>query len=225
MAGAFIVLEGTEGAGKTTQTRLLADRLTRRGYKVLTTREPGGTAIGERIRSVLLGPDDCAMLPATEALLLAAARAQLVGEVIRPALAAGMTAICDRYIDSTYAYQGGGRGLAMRELKAVQQLATGGLLPDLRVFLDLPVEIGLDRRFAAPEAANRLDRAELAFHVSVRHMYDALIAADPQDWLVIDAAGDEATVAERLGWQVEQWLAQHAPLPGGEGGGTGSRAQ
>ena len=147
------------------------------------------------------------MLPATEALLYSAARAQHVGEIIRPALASGRIVVCDRYTDSTLAYQGGGRGLPMTELAAAQALATGGLTPDLRILLDLPVEVGLARRFAAPEEVNRLDQAGIAFHRRVRRTYLELAAANPTGWVVVDALGSPEQVAARVDEAVAQWLA------------------
>jgi len=212
VAGRFIVLEGTEGVGKSTQARLLADRLRDAGYPVLLTREPGGTPIGEQLRTLLLAPESYAMLPRTEALLYTAARAQHVGEVIRPALAREQIVVCDRYSDSTLAYQGGGRGLPMAELAAVQALATDGLSPDLRILLDAPVAVGLQRRLAAPQDVNRLDRAEIAFHERVRQTYSELVTANPQDWLVIEAQGTAAEVAERVWDAVATWL-ERGPAP------------
>jgi dTMP kinase len=196
--GFFIVLEGPEGAGKTTQARALADRLQAAGHRVLLTREPGGTAIGEQIRQILLDHANSAMLAATEALLYSAARAQHVGEVVGPALAAGTVVVCDRYVDSTLAYQGGGRGLPPGELRAVQAMATGGLVPDLRILLDLPIEVGLRRRFGGAEPVNRLDAADVAFHERVRQAYLELAVADPAGWVVVDAEGESAAVAGRV---------------------------
>jgi dTMP kinase len=186
-AGHFIVFEGPEGGGKSTQARLLADWLRQRGQIVLESREPGGSSVGEQIRQILLDPDNHAMLAETEALLYAAARAQHVGEVLRPALAQGMVVVCDRFVDSSLAYQGGGRGLPMAELLAVQRFATGGLIPELRVLLDLPADEGLRRRRQAGDEFNRLDAADLAFHRRVREAYHQLVGSNPQEWIVIDA--------------------------------------
>lgn len=196
--GAFIVFEGPEGAGKSTQVRLLAARLRAAGLRVVETREPGGTPIGEQVRRVLLDHANVAMRAETEALLYSAARAQHVAAVLRPALAEGAVVVCDRYADSTLAYQGGGHGLPMEALRAVQRLATGGLLPDLRVLLDLPVEAGLARRFGAPDEVNRIDAADVAFHRRVRAAYRDLAAADQDHWVVIDAAGEVADVSRRV---------------------------
>nr|MBA2247684.1 dTMP kinase [Chloroflexia bacterium] len=150
VSGAFIVLEGPEGGGKTVQARRLATTLERAGHRVVLTREPGGTAVGEAVRGILLGHHDYAILPETEALLMSAARAQHVREVIVPAQERGAVVVCDRYVDSTYAYQGGGRHLERNALATVQGFATGGIEPDLKLLLDLPVEIGLRRRHADP---------------------------------------------------------------------------
>lgn len=197
--GYFIVFEGPEGAGKSTQASTLAETLTRAGFHVVRTREPGGTTIGERIRAVLLDADNYAMLPETEALLYAAARAQLVGETIRPALQAGSVVVCDRFVDSSLAYQAGGRGLKMSEVLALQALATGGLRPDLRILLDLPVRIGLNRRLADPRQVNRLDTAEIAFHERVRACYQELADADAPGWLKLDAEEPAAELAAQIG--------------------------
>ena len=210
-AGIFVVLEGPEGAGKSTQAARLAEHLRGLGFDVVLTREPGGTAIGERIRALLLDPSACAMLAETEALLYAAARAQHVREVVGPALARGAVVVCDRYADSTLAYQGGGRGLPLDLLRDVQRLATGALEPDLRVLLDLPVEAGLARRFGAPESVNRLDAAGVAFHRRVRDAYLALVTRLPEAWVVVDAARPPAEVGTEVAEAVVRRLAALAP--------------
>lgn len=194
----FLVFEGPEGSGKSTQARLLAESLSEAGFRVVQTREPGGTAISERIRSILLDSDAYAMLPETEALLYAASRAQLVGQVIRPALEDGAVVVCDRFVDSSLAYQAGGRGLRFADVEGIQRLATGGLRPDLRILLDLPVAMGLGRRFADPRGVNRLDAADLAFHERVRTCYLELVASDPDGWVVIDADAPATDLATRI---------------------------
>ena len=194
MRGRFIVFEGPEGAGKSTQAVRLAAWLEARGHDVVMTREPGGTEIGESIRSILLVSEGRAMLPATEALLYAAGRAQHVGEVIRPALARGAVVVCDRFVDSSLAYQAGGLGLPLADVAAIQGLATGGLAPDLKILLDLPVDVGLARRFAAG-AVNRVDLAGVAFHERVRSTYHRQVATSPDDWLVVDATESPEWVA------------------------------
>ena len=183
----FITLEGPEGAGKTTQLRALAEFLRGCGYDVVTTREPGGTAIGDQIRGVLHDTANVAMSPTAEMLLYSASRAQLVAEVIRPALAAGRVVLCDRYADSTLAYQGYGRGLDGDMLATLTAIATGGLRPDLTLLLDLDVAHGLARRRDEGEEMNRLDLEALDFHRRVREGYLALAAAEPDRWVCIDA--------------------------------------
>jgi len=187
----FITFEGPEGSGKTTQIELLSEYLEEKGYPVLATREPGGTSIGDQIRTILLDPQNTAMLPASEALLFSAARAQIVSQVIRPHLARGGIVLCDRYADSTLAYQGYGHDLELETLHAITALATGGLKPDLTIYLDIDVEQGLRRKLAAHEASqaewNRLDQQETAFHRRVREGYLQMAAQEPNRWLVIDA--------------------------------------
>jgi dTMP kinase len=188
MRGRLITLEGPDGSGKTTQLLQLIAWLTAQGYTTLQTREPGGTRIGECVREVLHDPAHTEMDPHTEILLYSASRAQLVAEVIRPALEAGTIVLCDRYFDSTYAYQGYGRGLALDDLRRITEFAVQGLTPDLTLYLDVPSEIGLRRRAQSGEALNRLDREALAFHARVRKGYLALVKAEPERWYVIDAS-------------------------------------
>ena len=187
----FITFEGPEGSGKTTQMELLRSYLEEKGYPVLATREPGGTSIGDQIRAILLDPQSTEMLPASEALLFSAARAQIVHQVIHPHLARGGIVLCDRYADSTMAYQGYGHGLDLEMLHTITALATGGLKPDLTIYLDIEVGEGLRRKLAAHEASqeewNRLDRQEMAFHRRVREGYLQMAAREPDRWLVIDA--------------------------------------
>lgn len=196
--GLFVTFEGGEGSGKSTQIERLAARLAARGLDPLRTREPGGTPLGEGIRDLLLDPAR-RPAPMTEALLLEAARSELVGAVIRPALAAGRVVLCDRYDDSTLAYQGGGRGLDEGILRAMNRAATGGLVPDLTLLFDLEPERGLARRAQAPGPTNRLDREPVEFHARVRARYLELARAEPQRWQVIDAAAEPAAL-ERAVW-------------------------
>lgn len=194
----FIAFEGPEGGGKSTQLRAVAAALRAAGVAVTTTREPGGTAIGEQIRAVLLGTENRAMLAETETLLLLAARAQHAAEVIVPALGRGDTVLCDRFVGATYAYQGYGRGLNLALLQQLQGFAVGSLVPDLTLLYDLPEDIGLARRRSAGEV-NRLDAADAAFHRRVRAGYLALATADPRGWVVLDAARPvESVTAETL---------------------------
>lgn len=208
----FITLEGPDGAGKSIQARLLGQYLEERGWKVVLTREPGGTRVGDEIRHILLHAEDLALLPETEVLLLAAGRAQHVRERIIPALDLGIAVISDRYVDSTYAYQGGGHGLPMEQLRLVQEYATGGLEPDLRVLIDVPVEIGLRRRHAEEESVNRIDLAPQDFHRRVREAFLALAKADPDGWSVVDGRGDVASVARNVHTEVESRVLTEYPL-------------
>lgn len=198
MRGAFIVFEGPEGGGKTLQVSELSGTLQSAGYPTLVTREPGGTSVGEAIRSLLLGSEDYAILPETEVLLMAASRAQHVRQTIVPACEKGQIVLCDRFVDSTYAYQGGGRRLELEALASIQRFATGGLEPDLKLLLDLPVETGLRRRHAEPGSLNRIDRADLEFHQRVREIYVRLAGEDPGRWAVIDATGSPDKVASAI---------------------------
>jgi dTMP kinase len=186
-AGRFIVFEGPEGAGKSSQIRRLADLLEAQVREAVVTREPGGTPVGDAIRGVLLGAGDYAMLPQTEAFLLSASRAQHVHDVILPALERGAIVLCDRFADSSLAYQGGGRGMDRAALRCLERIAIGGTEPDLRILLDLPVEIGLARRHGDAGTVNRIDRAGVAFHERVRQAYLELVAERPDAWVVIDA--------------------------------------
>lgn len=194
----FITLEGPDGSGKSLQIGEMADFLRTRGIKVLTTREPGGTDIGDQIREVIMRMDNKRMNPRTEILLFCAARAQIVAEVIRPNLEKGVVVISDRYADSTLAYQGYGHGLDLPTLRQILAFATGGLIPDLTVLLDIEVEKGLSRRHTGGGEWNRLDDYELAFHKRVREGYLELAAADPQRWQVINAGGTPAQVQADL---------------------------
>lgn len=183
----FITLEGPEGSGKSSQIPALAKYLREQGYDVLCTREPGGTSIGDQIRQVLTSMDNPELLPRTEILLFLAARAQLVEQVIKPALAEGKVVLCDRYGDSTLAYQGYGHGLDLDILRAMLNFATEGLKPDLTLLLDLDIKTGLARKKSIDEW-NRLDAYEISFHERVRAGYHCLASEEPERWQTVDAA-------------------------------------
>lgn len=207
----FITFEGLDGSGKTTQFHLLADYLQSSGWKVITTREPGGTSIGDQIRQVLHDLKNEEMHPRTELLLYVASRAQLVAQVIRPHLQAGTIVLSDRYADSTLAYQGYGHGLDLQTLQMVLDFATEGLQPDLTVYLDIDVETGLHRRQKAAsqgEEWNRLDALALSFHQRVAQGYQKLIAAAPSRWLVIDANDTIEAVQQTLRAKILPFLSQ-----------------
>ena len=184
----FITLEGPEGSGKSSQLPILAEWLREQGYNVYTTREPGGTMISDQIRSILHDLENTAMHPRTEILLYLASRSQHVEEVIRPLLEKDTIVLCDRYADSTLAYQGYGHGVDIPTLKKLLDFSTGGLYPDLTILLDLNVEIGLERRKQSGGEWNRLDAYALAFHKRVREGYLTLVADQPQRWRIVDAA-------------------------------------
>jgi dTMP kinase len=184
----FITLEGPEGSGKSSQLPILAEWLREQGFNVYTTREPGGTLISDQIRTILHALENTAMHPRTEILLYLASRSQHVEEVIRPLLEKDTIVLCDRYADSTLAYQGYGHGVDIPTLKKLLDFSTGGLYPDLTILLDLNVEIGLERRKQSGGEWNRLDAYALAFHKRVREGYLTLVADEPQRWRIVDAA-------------------------------------
>jgi len=187
VSGLFITLEGPEGAGKSTNRDYLAARLREHGLDVVLTREPGGTPLAEKVRELLLAPSDEVMAADAELLLVFAARAQHLAQVIRPALAKGSVVLCDRFTDATYAYQGGGRGLSVARIAALEQFVQGDLRPDLTLVFDLPVEVGLARA----AARGRLDRFEQegqAFFEAVRQAYLQRAQGEPQRYNLLDAA-------------------------------------
>jgi len=187
VSGLFITLEGPEGAGKSTNRDYLAARLREHGLDVVLTREPGGTPLAEKVRELLLAPSEEAMHADTELLLVFAARAQHLAQVIRPALSNGSVVLCDRFTDATYAYQGGGRGLSVARIAALEQFVQGDLRPDLTLVFDLPVEVGLARA----AARGRLDRFEQegqAFFEAVRQAYLQRAQGEPQRYHMLDAA-------------------------------------
>jgi len=198
----FVTFEGPDGSGKTTQIDLLRAYLEKRGYPVCQTREPGGTSIGDQIRQVLHDTINIEMQSTTEILLYSASRAQLVAQVIRPALARRQIVLCDRYAESTLAYQGYGRQLDLGILQAITTFATGGLQPDLIVYLDIPVEEGLRRKRRAHETEeeewNRMDQQTVDFYRRVRQGYLRLAEEEPTRWLIVDACQSAEPIQESI---------------------------
>ena len=194
MTGYFIVFEGGEGAGKSTQEHLLAEALTERGLTVVRTREPGGTPAGEEIRRVVLSPDFAGLDPRAEALLFAAARGEHVARVIRPALERGEVVVCDRYLDSSVAYQGFARGLGPARVRDLSLWATGDLLPDLTVVLDIDPVQGLGRF----EQRDRLEAEPLSYHQQVRAAFLTMAEEDPERYLLLDARDDVDVIAAAI---------------------------
>lgn len=192
MSGLFLTFEGPEGAGKSTQLARLVARLEAEGIAHIVTREPGGTPLGTRVRDVLLDPT-LTIDPLPEFLLYSASRAQLVANVIRPALDRGEVVVCDRYADSSLAYQGAGRGLDTTLLSSITAAATGGLTPDLTVLLDLDPVVGLERA-ARRGQPDRLELADLEFHRRVRQGFLELALRSPGRFLVLDATLDQETI-------------------------------
>ena len=193
----FITLEGPEGSGKTSHVQPLAEYLRVKGFTVFPTREPGGTSIGEQVRVVLHSLKNVEMNPRTETLLYQAARAQFVEEVVKPRLALGEIVLSDRYADSTIAYQGYGHQQDLEQVRTLVRYATGGLVPDLTVFLDVDVEIGISRKSKSQEW-NRLDAYTLEFHQRVRAGYLEMIKQEPDRWMVVDARKDWEPVQQQL---------------------------
>jgi len=197
--GRFITLEGSEGVGKTTNLAVIEQVLRERGVGLVVTREPGGTALGERIRQLLLheatddGSENASMVGTAELLLMFAARAQHVAQVIRPALERGDWGLSDRFTDATYAYQGSGRGLPMEDIASLETLVQGELRPDLTLYLDIDPKVAFAR--IADRQLDRIEREELAFFHRVREGYRARAAAEPLRFAVVDAAADQASVA------------------------------
>lgn len=194
----FISFEGPEGSGKTTQCQRLVQHLVGQGHDVLCTREPGGTAIGQQVREVLFDQKNTAMTPEAEFLLFSASRAQLVREVIGPHLETGGVVVCDRFFDSSLAYQGYGHRLEQGILRKVTRLATGGVQPDMTFLLDIPPEDGLRRRRQQSEQWNRLDGYRMSFHARVRQGFLVLAEAEPERWDVIDASQPSEAIFERV---------------------------
>ena len=203
----FITFEGGEGSGKSVQAKALYKRLAQLAIPALLTHEPGGTPFGKRIGRWLKWTDDRDMSPMTELMLFNASRAQLVTEVIQPNLKSGIAVVCDRYADSTTAYQGYGRGLDLEMVKAINDAATQGLKPDLTILLDIPVEAGLARKRGKRQ--DRFEQEEIAFHQRVREGYLKLAANDAERWLVIDGTQSKAKIAQII-WQRVSQLLSHS---------------
>ncbi|MCH7609737.1 MAG: dTMP kinase [Chloroflexi bacterium] len=193
----FVTLEGPEGGGKSTQAQRLTDHLKNRGQDVLFTREPGGTEIGDQIRRIIMSLENKSMSPEAEFLLFSASRAQVVRELIRPHLERGGVVVCDRFYDSSLAYQGFGHELDLALLQTITGFVTGGLVPDLTLLLDLTSELGLERR-KQDGRWNRLDDYDLAFHERVRAGYLQLADAEPERWVRIDAAQTEDEIQSQI---------------------------
>jgi len=211
--GCFISFEGGEGVGKSTQVKLLRDRLEARGFKVLLTREPGGSPGAEKIRELLLTGDVDKWTPMTEALLFYAARAEHLAKTVLPALEKGIWVITDRYADSTYAYQGAGHGLGKDKLDALHQVATGGIWPDMTLILDTDVRQGLERATARETAIvcensreDRFERMEKAFHEDLRVEFLKIAERNPERCRLIDAKGSVDQVAAKIWSQVSEYF-------------------
>lgn len=205
MSGLFITLEGPEGAGKSTNRDYLAALLREHGVDVVLTREPGGTPLAERIRELLLAPADEPMASDTELLLVFAARAQHLQQVVRPALTRGAVVLCDRFTDATYAYQGGGRGVPAERIALLEDFVQGALRPDLTLVFDLPVEVGLARA-AARGRLDRFEQERLEFFEAVRSTYLQRAAQAPERYRVLDAAQPLDAVQQRVAGLLPQLL-------------------
>ena len=203
LAGKFIVIDGPDGAGKTTQLKLLGEFLRKEGLSVVETKDPGGTAIGERIREILLDNRHGEMTVGCETMLYMASRTQLMGEVIAPALAAGKCVLCDRWVSSTIAYQVAG-GAQKENILLAYESAMAGIWPDLTIILDLPADVGLQRA-AGRAARDRMEAKGLEFHKQVRELFVQQAADDASRFALIDAAGNVEAVQERLRRAIKSW--------------------
>lgn len=205
MKGKFITFEGIEGCGKTTQIKLLDEYLRRNGHKTLLTREPGGTEIGDKIRQILLDPQNKKMHPITELLLYGASRSQHIEELIRPALLEGKMVLCDRYSDSTTAYQGAARRLDLKKLDEMDKIATSSLKPDLTIVIDVAAKDGLSRA-TKRGSPDRLEQEKLDFHERVREGYLSIAKKEPNRVLVVDGSRDIDTVHKKIVNQLEKFI-------------------
>lgn len=201
MSGLFITLEGGEGSGKSTQSKLLKNHLEAHGHTVVTTREPGGPAVSEAIRQILLDPKNTELTSTTELLLYEAARAQHVAQTVRPALNEGAVVICDRFYDSTSAYQGAGRGLAPDDLERLHQIATEGLTPDLTILIDLPAEEGLARA-SKRQSHDRIEQESIEFHKKVREGFLSIAKREAQRVFVVDGLLSIEEIATKIAERV-----------------------
>jgi len=204
MKGKFITFEGSEGCGKSTQSKLLYDYLKNKGYPVVYLREPGGVRVSEKIRGILLDPKNN-ISPLCETLLYMAARSEVVKEVIKPALAQGKIVICDRFLDSTFAYQGYGLGVDIKAIKFMGNLVTAGIKPDLTIFLDLPVKEGLKYRHAVKD---RIEKRSLAYHFRVRNGYLKLAAYEPKRIKIVKVEKDKALTQSKIRKLVDKFLSK-----------------
>ena len=202
LSGKFIVIDGPDGAGKSTQLKLLAEHLRSQGVDVVETRDPGGTAIGDKIREILLDRSHDQMVIGCEILLYMASRTQLMGEIITPAIQAGRCVLCDRWVSSTVAYQVAGGAATVRQILDTYEIALHGFYPDLTVILDLPAEVGLAR---LPGQPDRMEAKGLEFHQKVRELFAAQAATAPESFTVLDAAGSVDDVQQRLRSAIENW--------------------
>jgi len=200
----FVSFEGGEGSGKSTQARVLYERLLQANVPAVLTHEPGGTALGDKARRLLKRSQQAEISPIAELFLIVASRAQLVTEVIRPSLDSGAVVVCDRYADSTVAYQGYGRGIDMDFVHAVNRVATQGVFPQLVVLLDMPIEAGLTRKGTV--ARDRFEAESAEFHQRVREGYVRMASADPQRWLVLDATLPKREISRRIWDRVAEML-------------------
>ncbi len=207
-----MVLEGPDGAGKSRAAAAVVGWLRAAGHPVVAVREPGGTPLGEALRDILLRAGVVERTPVADALLFSAARAELVSQVIRPALAAGAIVVSDRYATSTSAYQGYGGGVDLGRLASLEALATGGLRPDLVILIDVPVEAGLARRAAGATGETRFEEHfDRGFHARVRAGYLSMAAADPERWRILDGTASESDVAQAVVAEVERLIAGDEP--------------
>ena len=206
----FVTFEGGEGSGKTTQAKVLYRRLTRLAVPALLIHEPGGTSLGKRLRYLLKRVQGSDISPLSELLLFNASRSQLIDDVIQPDLSEGKIVICDRYTDSTTAYQGYGRGLDIETVKNINNTATRGLIPALTVLLDMPVEAGLTRKGSGEY--DRFEQEDITFHRRVREGYLKLAADEPERWLVVDASQSKEEIAEIIWQKVRQLISEEGKL-------------